>query len=122
MKIAGELAIMHTKFHFNPALSPWMGGIWERGIGSIKHHLKRTVGSKILNYEELTAILIQIEAILNSRPLTPLNDNPDELESLTPGHFLVGGALTAPAEPDLLHVKENRLGRLELCVRLKQEF
>lgn len=122
MKIAGELAIMHTKFHFNPALSPWMGGIWERGIGSIKHHLKRTVGSKILNYEELTAILIQIEAILNSRPLTPLNDNPDELESLTPGHFLVGGALTAPAEPDLLHVKENRLGRWELCVRLKQEF
>lgn len=39
MQIAKELAIMHTKFHFNPALSPWIGGIWERGIGSIKHHL-----------------------------------------------------------------------------------
>lgn len=117
-----ELAKLNTKFHFNPSLSPWMGGIWERGVGSIKHHLKRTIKDRILSYEQLQTLLIQIEAILNSRPISPLNENPDDLEILTPGHFLVGTALTTPVEPNLMQLRENRLSDWQLCVRLKQEF
>lgn len=56
--IQKELANLKTKFHFNPSLSPWMGGIWERGVGSIKHHLKRTIKTRILTYEELSTVLI----------------------------------------------------------------
>lgn len=117
-----ELANLNTIFHFNPSASPWMGGIWERGVGSIKYHLKRTIGGRILSYEEMSTVLTQIEAILNSRPISPLSENPDDLEALTPGHFLVGSALLAPIEPNLMKVKENRLSDWQLCVRLKQEF
>lgn len=113
--VSSALATINTTFHFNPALSPWMGGIWERGVGSIKYH-------SILTYEELSTVLTQIEAVLNSRPLTPLSKNPDELDVLTPGHFLVGSALTAPIEPCLMHEKLNRLDRWETCTRMKQEF
>lgn len=112
--IQRELASFNSKFHFNLSLSPWMGGIWERGVGSIK--------DRILSYEELSTVLISIEAILNSRPISPLSEDPDDLDVLTPGHFLVGDAITAPIEPNLLELNENCLGRWELCSRLRQEF
>lgn len=120
--IQKELANLRTRFHFNPSLSPWFGRIWERGVGSIKYHLKRTIKDQILTYEQLSTILIQIEAILNSRPIAPLSENPEDLETLTPGHFLVGTALTAPVEPNLGNIRENRLSDWQLCVRLKQQF
>lgn len=52
----------------------------------------------------------------------PLSENPNELEALSPGHFLIGSSLTSPLEGDLTDLKENRLNRWELCSRLKQEF
>ncbi|GFX58375.1 integrase catalytic domain-containing protein [Trichonephila clavipes] len=39
------------------------------------------------SYEELLTLITQIEAILNSRPLTPLSSDVDDLEVLTPAHF-----------------------------------
>lgn len=122
LEIQKELNKYRTKFMFNTSLSPWMRGIWERGIGSIKYHLKRTIGEKILTYEELSTVLCQVEAILNSRPIVSLSENPDDLDILTPGHFLVGSALTAPIEQNLLDTTLNRLSRWELCNRMKQEF
>lgn len=120
--IQKTLATHNTDFHFNPALSPWMGGLWERGVGSIKYHLKRTIADRILTYEELSTVLIQIEAILNSRPITPLTENPDDLDILTPGHFLVGNALTAPMEPSVLNLKQNQLSNWQMISRMRQEF
>ena len=52
----------------------------------------------VLNFEELTNILAQIQQILNSRPLTPLSTDPNDLQVLTPGHFLAGSSLTALAD------------------------
>lgn len=117
-----KLVEFNTKFVFNPPAAPWFGGIWERNIGSMKHHLKRVIGDKKLTYEEFSTVLVQIESCLNSRPLCPISDNPEEFEALTPGHFLVGEALTAPIESTLLATKENRLNRWELCTKMKQEF
>ena len=56
-----------------PPRAPHFGGIWEAAVKSMKHHLRRVVGTQILHYEELSTILCQIEAVLNSRPLVPLS-------------------------------------------------
>lgn len=122
LKIKEKLATINTTFHFNPSISPWMGGIWERGIGSIKHHLKRTIGNRVLTYEQLSTVLTQIEAVLNSRPISAMSENPEDLDVLTPGHFLIGSALLGPIEPNLMEENENRLSRWQLCTRMKQEF
>jgi len=53
----------------------------------MKHHLKRSVGDRTLTYEELAAVLAQIDAYLNSRPLCPLSKDPKDLMVLTPGHL-----------------------------------
>ena len=63
-------------------------------------HFRKVVGTVKLNYEELTTVLAQIEACLNSRPLAPMTASDGEVfEVLTPGHFLIGKPLCALPHP-----------------------
>ena len=57
---------------------------------SAKTHLRCVVGEVKLTFEELSTVLVQIEACLNSQPLVPVNvPDEDGIEVLTPGHFLI---------------------------------
>ena len=69
-----------------PPRAPHWGGIWESNIKSIKTHLYRCIGQQLLCYEQLLTVLVQIECLLNSRPLCLLSDQPHTI--LTPAHFL----------------------------------
>ncbi|XP_054272893.1 uncharacterized protein LOC128993159 [Macrosteles quadrilineatus] len=89
-------------FHFNPPKAPHQGGLWERAIKSAKYHLTRVIGDQVLTYEEFITLTTRVEAMLNSRPITPLSSDPNDLEPLTPGHFLTGGPLVSLIEPYLL--------------------
>ncbi|UYV83509.1 hypothetical protein LAZ67_23001272 [Cordylochernes scorpioides] len=86
--------------HFIPPSAPNFGGLWEAGIKSVKTILSKTMKSRLLNYEELLTLLAQIEACLNSRPLTFVSNDPNDLTALTPGHFLIGNAIRHNAESD----------------------
>ncbi|GFV00806.1 integrase catalytic domain-containing protein [Trichonephila clavipes] len=84
-------------WHFIPPSSPHFGGIWESGIRSVKFHLKRVLGETILTFEELTTLLTQIEGLLNSRPLSYVNDSDIEC-ILTPSYLLTGDVLLSVPE------------------------
>ncbi|XP_044262789.1 uncharacterized protein LOC123010153 [Tribolium madens] len=110
------------QWSFNPPSAPHFGGLWESGIKSVKTHIDRVVGSQVLMFEQLYTLVVQTEALLNSRPLCPLNNDPNNLRSLTPGHFLTLEPLTAPPNPDLSHLKISNLSRWQLVQRMQQEF
>lgn len=55
----------------------------------------------LLRYEEALTLLVQIEAIINSRPLTPVSNDPDHCEILTPAHFFIGWSLRELPEEDV---------------------
>lgn len=57
-------------FKFIPANSPNFGGLWEAAVKSLKGHMRKVIGLQILFPDEFNTIIIQIEACLNSRPLT----------------------------------------------------
>ncbi|XP_036340672.1 uncharacterized protein LOC118750048 [Rhagoletis pomonella] len=119
---ASAMSTRGVLWQFIPAGSPNFGGIWEAGIKSTKHHLKRTIGSATLTFEEFYTVLKQIEAVLNSRPLCALTDDPNDLSALTPGHFLVGGPILATPEPSLLEVDTSRLKRWKQVQQMQQDF
>ncbi|GFY20108.1 integrase catalytic domain-containing protein [Trichonephila clavipes] len=94
-----------------PPRAPNFGVLWEAGVKSFKFYLKRAVGNLKMTLEEFLTIITQIEGILNSRPITPLSEDIDDLEVLTPGHFLIGRPITSISEPNLLDKTENTLSR-----------
>nr|XP_022904697.1 uncharacterized protein LOC111416825 [Onthophagus taurus] len=111
-----------TSWKFNPPASPHFGGKWEAGIKSVKTHLRKVVGSSLLTYEEFSTVLIQIEAVLNSRPLSAMSDDSNSYEVLTPAHFLIGEALTVVPHPSILTENINRLNRWQLLRRMVEDF
>ncbi|XP_044312729.1 uncharacterized protein LOC123037170 [Drosophila rhopaloa] len=119
-KLAGFLSSEGINWHFIPPSAPHFGGLWESGVRSIKLHLRRVVGGAALTFEELSTVLAQIEAILNSRPLTPISDH--SLDPLTLAHFLVGQPYTAVPEPSFLDSQMNRLQRWNQLQAMVQGF
>lgn len=107
---------------FTPPYSPHFGGIWEAGVKATKYHLKRVTTTSNLTYEEFSTFLIQIEAILNSRPLTPISSHPFDLEALTPSHFLIGRRLTSLPDPSVLELPQNRLSKFQAIQQMHQRF
>ena len=88
------------EWRFNLERAPWWGGFFERMVGCVKRCLKKVLGNARLTYDELLTVLTEVEATLNSRPLTYDYDNPYEGEVLTPAHLLYGRRLLSlPEEP-----------------------
>ncbi|XP_033212371.1 uncharacterized protein LOC117169969 [Belonocnema kinseyi] len=80
--------ILEIEWHFNPPSAPWWGGWWERLIGVLKTILRKILGKASLSYESLTTALCDVEAIINSRPLTYVSEDEEDLKPLTPAMFL----------------------------------
>ncbi|KHJ85116.1 hypothetical protein OESDEN_15163 [Oesophagostomum dentatum] len=59
---------------FITPLSPWKGGFYERLVGLFKSAYRKAVRRDILPLQQLQTLVIEIEAILNSLPLTSYRD------------------------------------------------
>ena len=120
--VSAYLANDGTAWSFIPPHAPHFGGLWEAGVRSVKHHLRRLLGDRTLTYEELSTLLCQIEACLNSRPLTSLSSDPLDLVALTPGHFLVGEPLASLPEPAPTDASGDPVNRWHLISNLRNHF
>jgi len=121
-KIIDRTVSEGIKWHFIPARAPHFGGLWEAAVKSFKSHFYKAAGDAAMTFEEASTLVSQIEAILNSRPLTSLSEDPNDLSFLSPGHFLIGDTLTSYPEADLIDIKVNRLSRWQMLERMRQQF
>ncbi|XP_055309543.1 uncharacterized protein LOC129573231 [Sitodiplosis mosellana] len=76
--------------------APHQGGIYEAAVKSCKYYLRRVIGAKSYTYEDLITFLVQVEAVLNSRPLYAMSDDPTDMQVICPGHFLIGEPFILP--------------------------
>ncbi|XP_044778298.1 uncharacterized protein LOC120284346 [Drosophila simulans] len=94
-------------WRFIPPGAPHMGGLWEAGVKSFQTLFLKSTSVRKYTFEELATLLAKIEACLNSRPLSPMSEDPSDLLALTPGHFLIGGPLLSTAEPEIKGEAKN---------------
>lgn len=121
--LTSELTKKGITWRFITPAAPHQGGIWEAGVKAVKHHLKRIAGQNKLSGDQLYTILVEIEGCLNSRPLYPLTDDPNDLEPLTPAHFIMGKAVHHPPLADnLREVLDGRLTAWGLQQKIVQQF
>ncbi|XP_058816896.1 uncharacterized protein LOC131680194 [Topomyia yanbarensis] len=120
--VSKQLAKEGIQWHFSPPSAPHFGGIWEAAVRSAKIHLLKVVGETPVSPEDMNTLLVQVEGCLNSRPLTPMSDDPNDLQPLTPAHFLIGESLHAVPDPDLSSIPMNRLTQWQLTQQKLQNF
>ena len=122
-QIINMCANERIKWKTIPPRSPHFGGLWEAAVKSFKYHLKRILQNTSLTFPELNTLIIQIESILNSRPITSIPENANDPPALTPGHFIIGTALNSLPDPDLKSTSNiNRLQRYQLLQWYFQQF
>ncbi|UYV69625.1 hypothetical protein LAZ67_7000025, partial [Cordylochernes scorpioides] len=83
-----DLTLKNITWKFIPPGAPWWGGWWERLIGMMKQLLFRILGQTSLGYEELSRVMCDVESLMNTRPLTYLTEESEDLAPLTPSLFL----------------------------------
>nr|XP_042912400.1 uncharacterized protein LOC107446176 [Parasteatoda tepidariorum] len=83
-QVKNMLASKNIVWKFIVEKSPWWGGFWEPQIRTVKSSL---------TLKELETVFLEIEAMINSRPITYLYNEPSEPSPFTPSHFLVGKRL-----------------------------
>lgn len=117
-----RIAEKGTEWRFITPAAPHQGGLWEAAVKSMKHHLRRVIGAQTLTAEGLNTVLAQVAAVLNSRPLAPLSDDTDNLEALTPAHFLIGEPMIQPCGANVQAKPTNRLRYFAQRQAMAQHF
>ena len=113
-RIADDAANKGIKWSWNPPLGSHFGGVFESLIKVAKKTLKVIVGNAGLNDDELQTTIKEVEALMNSRPLSYEGTDPRDEPVLTPSHFLIGqlGGQLAPQETDELAFNPRNRWRL----------
>lgn len=99
-KIQDTLQSKGITWMFNPPAASHFGGVWERQIRTIRKVLNSIVKQQTIDEEGLQTLLCEVEAIINSRPITRVSNDPNDLEALTPNHLLLMKAIT-PLPPGI---------------------
>ena len=86
-KLIKQFGPQAPKWKNSIPLAPWYGGWWERLVRSTKSALRKTLGKALLDRSVLETVLFEVEASINSRPLTYVEEDSNPL---TPSHFLLG--------------------------------
>lgn len=80
------------KFYVQKA--PWMGGFIERVVGLFKSAVRRVVGRAMLDFQEFLTLIYEINAVLNSRPISYVYDTVGEEDPITPSKLWCGKNVT----------------------------
>ena len=82
------LANEEIKWKFIVELELWIGSFYESLVGLVKQSLRKSIGKICLNLDQCQTVLIEVETVLNSRPLVYVRSDLNSGFTLTPAYFL----------------------------------
>ena len=117
-----RLAKHKVEFRFNPPSAPHFGGTWEREIRSVKTALYAILGDRSVSASVLYTSLVEVEALLNSKPLGYTSSDVADPDPITPFMLLMGRPDHAPLQ--VIYPDKDVLSRRRWrqCQALMQRF
>ena len=80
-----------SDMEFHSGKATWWRGLWERMVRTVKRALRKTIERNSLTFEQSNTILIEIEAVINERPLTYFQDDSCGISyTQSPSHLING--------------------------------
>jgi len=129
MSIRRDSHVKQIQWIFNPPTAAWWGGWWERLVRTVKDLLRKMLGRARLTFDELRTCLSAVEATVNSRPLTTITEDIDDLVPLTPDMFTRGSLGSVFPEGEEVTVralnsryKKMQILKTELQARFRREY
>ena len=107
------------EWQFNPPASPHFGGVFEIMIKSAKKAIRGVLGNAEVSDEELVTAICGAESLLNSRPITYVSSDCDDLYPLTPNHFIhgqAGGKFAEEATQEEIYNPRKRWHRIQQLI------
>ncbi|XP_022519806.2 uncharacterized protein LOC111190345 [Astyanax mexicanus] len=108
-ELQAQLASQQIDFKFNPPHAPHFGGSWEREIRSIKSALHTTLGAQSVSEDVLMTVLVEVEGIINSKPLGYTSSDIADPDPITPNMLLMGRR--DPSLPQVIYAETEILSR-----------
>lgn len=110
MDMAQELQKHGAEWRFITPSAPHQGRLWE------------AIGPHRLTSSAFRTVVAQTSAVMNSRPLAALSDDPDDLEFLTPAHFFLQESIVQPFGANVQEIPDNRLKFAARIQKMSQLF
>ena len=104
-----RLSVHKVRFRFNPPNAPHFGGTWEREIKSVKASINAVLKVQSVPEPVLRTLLVDIEGILNSKPLGYVSSDAADVDPITPNVLLLGRL--DPSTPPIVYAEGERLSR-----------
>lgn len=120
--MANYLTLNHIEWKWICPRAPFRGGIWESVVKSAKYHLIRILNGCALTFERLTTVIYNVMAVLNSRPLIPLTNDPLDLNYLTPSRAFSGKKNVQPIVRNFDKIPINKISQQRLIDKIHQDF
>lgn len=121
-----HIADRGISWHFSVQRAAWMGGAWERLVHSVKRCLRKVIGRTSLIYEELHTLLVEIEGIVNARPITYIYDDTEGISyPLTPSEIIYGYTVNRTPNDkhfEIISTNESLSKRAKYHRQLLQQF
>ena len=118
-----HLTNLRITWNFIVERAPWWGGFWERMVQTVKKCLRKAIGQATLTFDQLQTLLIEIEAIVNSRPLTYAYNDVEGLSyTISPSHLLYGRRIASVPNNEIYEVVSTHESLIRRCKQQKHIF
>lgn len=107
-------------WRFSANLAPWWGGFWERMVRTMKEHFRKTVGFRRLALEQLMTVLVEMEQVINERPLFYVDSEVNSANILAPSQLLLGRRPQA-SEGEIAHTPQESQRGIAEPTRLAED-
>ena len=122
-EVSAHLTCHRVTWNFIVECAPWWGGFWERMVQLVKRSLRKAIGRSTLTFDQLNTTLVEVEAIINSRPLTYAHDDIEGVRySISPSHLMYGRRIVSLPNSEVFEVTRTHNSLVKKSKQQKHNF